>query len=172
SGRGARDRDTALRGDAIRGTDRRRLWIAPLVASLVAGIAFWRLVADRFGDRVALVATVLLLAGPYSVFLLAGYSEALFLAFAIPAWLCASRGRWIAAGILTAFASFTLINGVFLAAALVVLVAIVLHHAGRHWFWRAVGLGAIGVTGAAAYLVYLWVKTGDLFAWTTAQYVG
>ncbi len=148
------------------------LWLVPLIASLAAGIAFWRLVADRFGDRVALVATVLLLAGPYSVFLLAGYSEALFLAFAIPAWLCASRGRWLTAGILAGLASFTRINGVFLAAALVVLLAIALHRAGRRWFWRAVAMGAIGVSGAAAYLGYLWAKTGDPLAWTTAQYVG
>ena len=35
---------------------------------------------------------------PYAVFLAAGYSESLFLAFALSSWLAARRGRWLAAG--------------------------------------------------------------------------
>lgn len=148
------------------------LWLVPLVASLAASILFWRIAADRFGDRVALGADVLLLAGPYSVFLLADYSEALFLAFGLAGWYAASRGRWLAAGLLLAGASFTRINGAFLVVGAMVLFAIVARRAGRRWLVRTLALGALGVAGTAAYFGYLWAMTGDLLAWTHAQYVG
>ncbi|HEY3033959.1 MAG TPA: mannosyltransferase family protein [Streptosporangiaceae bacterium] len=100
-------------------------WIlAGLVISFVAGgigvMALARLAADEFGTRVGGRAVLLLCVSPLAVFLSAGYTEALFLGFAMPAWLAARRGRWASAGLLAAGASCTRISGLFLAAALIV----------------------------------------------------
>lgn len=146
--------------------------IVVLVASLVAGILLWRIVADRFGDRIALAATVLFFAGPYSVFLVASYSEALFIAFGLAAWLCASRGRWISAGVFGALATVTRINGVFLVVGMVIMFAIIEHRAGRRFVARAIAMAAMAAAGVIAYFVYLYANTGDLLAWSHAQQVG
>ncbi|GAA3080751.1 hypothetical protein [Streptosporangium carneum] len=90
------------------------------VAAVVAAVALARL-ADFEGPRGAgWRAVAALLLWPTSVFLFAGYSETLFLAFAIPAWLAARRDRWPLAAGLAACASCVRITGLFLALALVV----------------------------------------------------
>jgi hypothetical protein len=148
------------------------LWAAAAIASLLAGIGLWKLAADRFGPRVAAGATVLLLAGPYSVFLAASYSEPLFLAFAVFAWYHARKGRWLAAGILAAGASLTRIDGVFLALALGVLS---LQGQGGSWrsrLPRAVGLVAVALSTVVGYFVYLWAMTGNPVEWLSAEKQG
>ncbi|OEJ34937.1 hypothetical protein BGK67_29645 [Streptomyces subrutilus] len=47
-------------------------------------------------------AVLFLLFSPCAVFLAAGYTEALFLALALPAWLAALRRNWPAAAVLAA----------------------------------------------------------------------
>ncbi len=100
-------------------------WIvAGLLISFVGGgiavMAMARLAEDEFGTGVGARAALLLCVSPLGVFLAAGYTESLFLAFAMPAWLMARRGRWLAAGALAAGASCIRITGLFLAAALIV----------------------------------------------------
>ena len=141
-------------------------------ASLVATVLFWLLVQQRSGGRAALAATVLFAAGPYSLFLVASYSEALFLAFALGAWLLAGRGYWFPAGVLAAGASLTRANGVFLIAALVVLYVIHRRSTGAPFFARALGLAALGFCGVGTYFLYLFARTGDPFAWTHAENLG
>jgi hypothetical protein len=65
-------------------------------------------------------AVVALLLSPYAVFLFAGYSEALFLAFALPAWLLARQRRWEAAALWATGAACVRVTGIFLALALIV----------------------------------------------------
>lgn len=150
------------------------LWAAAAIPSLAAAIGLWRLTAERFGPRVAAGAVVLLLAGPYAVFLAASYSESLFLAFAVFAWYQATMGRWIAAVILAAAASTTRIDGVFVAAALAVLYA----QAHRSTWWRpgrvlrAVAVFSGSVAGLGGYFVYLFARTGDPLEWLTAEHRG
>jgi len=161
------------------------LWAVSAIASLVGAVGLWRVAADRFGGRVAFGATVLLLAGPYSVFLAASYSESLFLAFAVFAWYHAARGRWVTSGLLAAAASFTRIDGLFLAAALG---ALYLHSArsgGRgsegsarqtpglpFHLRRAAGLVALAASTVVGYFVYLFAVTSDPLAWFTAEHAG
>lgn len=91
-----------------------------LFAGAVAVVALARL-GEFEGPRGAGPRAVfVLLLCPTAVFLFAGYSEALFLAFAIPAWLAARRGDWLVAGLLGAGASCVRITGLFLALALIV----------------------------------------------------
>ncbi|GAA3120480.1 mannosyltransferase family protein [Nonomuraea salmonea] len=74
--------------------------VVSLVSGAVAMVALARL-AETEGAH-GWAAVLGLLAFPMAVFLAAGYSESLFLAFAIPAWLAARQGRWPLAVVLAA----------------------------------------------------------------------
>jgi hypothetical protein len=153
-------------------------WVAAgLVISALAGtvamVALARLgelelpgpLASRCGPR----AVLYLVLSPYAVFLAAGYSEALFLGFALSSWLAARRGRWLAAGLLAGGAGLVRIDGAFLGLALLV-----------EWATRNVGprrvrdlpplVAPFVVT--AGYFVYLHHITGDWLAWSHAQAAG
>src|SRR4051794_22344570 len=90
------------------------------VACAVACVAMARLGALEAGREAASRAPLYLVLSPYAVFLFAVYSESLFLAFALPAWLAARRHRWVLAGVLGAGAATVRVTGLFLGAALVV----------------------------------------------------
>jgi Mannosyltransferase (PIG-V) len=111
-------------------------------------------------------AVLLLLLSPCAVFLAAGYTEALFMAFALPAWLAARRGNWMLAGLLGAGASTTRISGVFLGAALVV--EFLTARDGRRRWSQLPWLVLPGVP-VLAYFAYLHSRTGDWMAWQHAQ---
>lgn len=157
-------------------------WVlAGLLVSFVAGasaaVALARL-AELDGPRGAGERAVLLLTlSPAAVFLAAGYTEALFLGFALPAWLCARRGQWWAAGLLAAAASTTRVSGLFLAVALVVQFAVT---AGRDLRQApALVLPFLPVLGYMAYLRNLrgpCTPTSDRacgwLAWQRAQEAG
>lgn len=137
-------------------------------ACLVAVVALARLGAldgqAADGERAAW----LLLLSPAAVFLAAGYAEALFLALALPSWLCARRGRWAASGVLAACAALTRVNGVFLLAGLVVLFLTTRPRpAWSDLAWLALPLGVL-----AGYGVYLQTALGDPLAWLHAQSQG
>lgn len=144
--------------------------LVSLVAGTVAVVALARLAAldgpAQAGDR----AVLLLVLSPAAVFLAAGYTEALFLALSLPAWLAARRGRWWTAGVLAAGASSVRVTGLFLAVALVV-----------EWF---AGGGAGGrrpgdvpalslpFLPPLAFSAYLEATQGDSLAWVDAQKLG
>lgn len=101
------------------------LYACGLIVSLVAGafasVGLWRLGEAEGGPAAGRRAVLYLVLFPYSVFLFAGYSEALFLAFAVNAWVAARQHRWWLAGLLGAGASTTRITGICLGAGLGVL---------------------------------------------------
>lgn len=149
-------------------------WIAAgLLISLVAGafaaVALWRLAADEGGPESGSRAVIYLVIAPYAVFLFAGYSEAIFLGFALPAWYAMTQNRWRAAGLLAALSAFVRITGLFLALGLVVEYVVRKRRAGRpvpeaDAVWLLAPFAAMG-----AYVVWLHEKTGDWFAWQHAQ---
>lgn len=142
------------------------------VASLAAATVLWRLVETAHSPGAAAPATLLFLAGPYGVFLAADYSEAVFLAFALAAWYCATRNRWWLAGCWCAAATFTRINGCLLLAALVVQFVVDRRRAHRPVLaWQSCWVLVAG-SGVLAYFGYLAVRTGHVFAWLTAQKQG
>lgn len=146
-------------------------WIAAgLVVSFVAGavaaVALARLAAldGVDGGR----AVLYLVASPTAVFLFAGYSEALFLALALPGWLAARSGRWPAAGLLVAAACTVRVTGAFLAVALVVQYAVT-----RRGRVRADALWLLAPFAALlGYAAYLRATTGDWLRWFAAQEQG
>lgn len=139
---------------------------AGLVVSLVAGaVAVQGLGRLAALDGVAPDRAVLaLLLSPYAVFLAAGYSESLWLAFALTGWVCARNGRWALASLLVAGACTVRISGLFLFAGLVVQYAVTVRRPRRDAAWLV--LPPLALLGYAGYLHLI---TGDWLRWNHAQ---
>nr|WP_275655728.1 mannosyltransferase family protein [Streptomyces sp. OspMP-M43] len=138
-------------------------FLAGAVAVLaLARIARAYLPEDTAGRRTA----VFFLLSPCAVFLAAGYTEALFLAFALPAWLAALRHRWAWAGVLTTLATTVRVSGLFLAAAIALFFVL---SAREKRDRRAAGWTLLPALPPAAYSWYLHACTGDWMAWKHAQ---
>ncbi|WP_258177641.1 mannosyltransferase family protein, partial [Streptomyces solincola] len=141
--------------------------LVSLAAGAVAVVALARLARSYLPDTGAAGPrrTVLFfLLSPCAVFLAAGYTEALFLALALPAWLAARRGAWPQAAVLTALSATVRVSGLFLAAALL---AQFLLTARRPW--RQAPWLLLCALPPAAYTAYLYLHTGDWMAWKHAQ---
>lgn len=91
-----------------------------LVATIVATAYLIKLADRDVGSGAGSRAALYLLLFPTAVFLLAPYSEALFLAGAIPAFYYARAGHWRAAALPGAVAVATRAAGIFLLVALIV----------------------------------------------------
>jgi hypothetical protein len=146
-----------------------RNWVATeLLVSLIAGaialVALGRLAGAEHANRTVLY----LLCSPAAMYLMVGYSESVFLAFAIPAWLAATHGRYRLAALLTAAASLARIDGLFLLAGLLVMA--LTGEPGRRIRNAVTLLPAL--ISPAAYAVYLWAHTHRWNAWMHAQDIG
>ena len=140
--------------------------IAGMLISLVAGfaavLAIGRLVRQVGGDpRWGALAWVV---APTAVFLSAAYTEALFAAFAFWAWTLAKDGRWWWVALLAGLAGFVRPNGMFLAAALVVLVLTT-----RPFRWQHLLAAVAPLVSTAVFFYYLWTLTGNWNAWSQAH---
>lgn len=122
---------------------------------------------DAAADTAGRDAVFYFLLSPCAVFLAAGYTEAAFLAFALPCWLAALRGRWAAAGVLGAAACAIRVSGLFLAVALAV--RFLAEARASRTPWRQAGWLALPAAPAAAYTWFLHARTGDWMAWKHAQ---
>ncbi|GGV39622.1 mannosyltransferase family protein [Streptomyces spectabilis] len=141
--------------------------LVSFVAGAVAVLALARIARDHVphpdaGRR----AVLFFLLSPCAVFLAAGYTEALFLAFALPAWLAARRRAWPLAATLAALATTVRVSGLFLAAALAVhfLTTVRAHRDGRALPWLL-----LPALPPLAYSWYLKSRTGDWMAWKHAE---
>jgi hypothetical protein len=138
---------------------------AALVISSVAGyITFYllyQLAQELTGSSAIAKATVLSLAlFPTSFFLMAGYTEALFLALAIGSYLAARRGCWLAAGALVALATLTRLQGIILLLPLGLELWLTHRNDLRRWqAWPALGIAPAAL---ALYSLFIW-QTQSLF---------
>lgn len=145
--------------------------VAGLLISLVAGavavvalarVARLHLSHPDAGRRAALF----FLVSPCAVFLAVGYTEALFLAFALPAWLAAQRRDWPCAALLATAATAVRVSGLFLAAALALHFVLT---ARAHRQWRRLPWLALPALSPALYSAYLHAHTGEWMAWKSAE---
>ncbi|MFG2888241.1 mannosyltransferase family protein [Streptomyces sp. NPDC048248] len=138
-----------------------------LLSGAVAVLALARITRHHLPDTGAGRRTVLFfLLSPCAVFLAVGYTEALFLALALPAWLAAQRRNWPLAMTLAAAATAVRVSGLFLAAALVTHFLLTARSTRdlRRLPWLA--LPALPL---ALFSWYLHAHTGDWMAWKHAQ---
>jgi hypothetical protein len=140
-------------------------------ASVVAVAYLYRLAEDELGGDAGRRAALYLLFFPTAVFLVAPYSEALFLAGAIPAFYYARRGRWLAAGAFAAVSMGARAAGGFL------LVGLLFEFLRRRDFrrvsvMRALGGGAVALLPLLAFGVYLAQIKGDPLYFFTDQRLG
>ncbi|MFG2340723.1 mannosyltransferase family protein [Streptomyces yangpuensis] len=137
------------------------------VAGGVAVLALARIARDRLGDREGgRRAVTFLLVSPCAVFLAAGYTESLFLALALPAWLAAQRRNWATASVLTCLACSVRVTGLFLAAALAL--HFLLTARTRAAWLRAPWL-FLPALPPLLHSWYLHAWTGDWMAWKHSQ---
>ena len=137
--------------------------LVSLGAALVAFVLLYRLAEPRLGADGARRAVLYLAVFPTSLFLQAVYSEALFLALALAAFLLAERGRFAAAGAFAGLALLTRPAGLALLPALALLA----------WRTPARGRALAGLAVApalfAAFPLVLWAQVGDPWAFVDAQ---
>jgi hypothetical protein len=137
--------------------------IISLAASLGAFVLLHRLAEQRLGADGARRAVLYLAVFPMSLFLIAVYSESLFMLLALATFLLAERGRWLPAWTTAGLAILTRIAGLALLPALVFMA------------WRSVdrrrALAGIAIPAAlfAAYPAYLAATTGDAWAFISAE---
>jgi hypothetical protein len=137
--------------------------VISLAASLGAFVLLHRLAEERLGAEGARRTVLYLAVFPMSLFLIAVYSESLFLLLAVAAFVLAERGRWLPAWGVAGLSILTRIAGVALLPALAFMA------------WRSpdrrralAGL-ALPVVMFAAYPAYLAASTGDAWAFVSAQ---
>lgn len=153
------------------------VWAGVLISFLAGGVAAVSLAriaaleagSETFRARLAERTVLLFLLAPPAIFLAAAYTEALFLAFALPAWLAAKRGDWARAGLLAAGASCVRITGVFLAIALIV--EFLTARDGRRR-WSAAPTLLLPFLPVLAFVAFLYRRTGDWMRWQHAQEEG
>ena len=141
------------------------------LASLVAFAFLYELAERDAGKGAGRRAVVYLALFPTAVFLVAPYSEALFLAGAIPAFLFARQGRWALVGPAAAVAVATRAAGMFLLFGL----ALEFLRAGDlspAKLRRAAGALAVGALPLVAYCVYLAIAKDDPFRFFVDQRLG
>jgi hypothetical protein len=137
--------------------------LVSLAATLVSFFLLYRLAEDRLGADGARRAVLYLAVFPMSLFLQAVYSESLFLALALAAFVLGERRQWLGAGVATGLAVLTRISGIALLPALVLMA------------WRRPergrALASLGVAPLifAAYPLYLGLAQGDGFAFAKSQ---
>jgi Mannosyltransferase (PIG-V) len=140
-------------------------------SSVVAVAYLYRLAEEELGPDAGRRAALYLLFFPTAVFLVAPYSEALFLAGAIPAFYYARHRRWLRAGAFAALAMGARMAGAFL------LVGLALEWLRQRELNRAAVLrgllaGALALAPLVAYAAYLWQVNEDPLYFLTDQRLG
>ena len=139
------------------------------VASLAAGLLlYWLARADGETEEVARASVFYLLAFPTAYFLHIGYTESLFLALALGAFLAARVRCWWAAGLLAGLAAMARVNGLLLLPALAFEALDEYRREGRRarveWLWLLM-VGA----GFGVYLLINWWVFGQPLKFLSVQ---
>ncbi|WP_248958050.1 mannosyltransferase family protein [Sphaerisporangium perillae] len=142
--------------------------IISLVACAVVAVALSRL-AESYAKGSGRFAVAALFLSPFAAFLYTGYSESLFLALAICAWLLARNGRWDDAALCATAATVVRISGLFLALGLLIMFLVAANGRKAPGGWRALPWLALPGVPIVLYTVFQWTRTGDWLAYNTVQ---
>jgi Gpi18-like mannosyltransferase len=138
------------------------------VASLAAGLLLYRLAELDEQEPAARASVFFMFVFPTSYFLHIGYTESLFIALAVGAFLAARVRRWWLAGLLGALAAATRVNGLLLIPALASEALDEYKNEGRRWRreWLWVAAAALGF---GVYLLINWKVFGHPFEFLNKQ---
>lgn len=144
-----------------------RNWLdSALLLSLLAGCVTAVLLNRMAGSTRA---GLFLFTAPAAVFLTVGYSESVFLAFAVAAWYAARHAEWTTVALFGGLAGLTRVDGLALIPALALFALLRPGGAGR---LRAASTVAAAVLGPFMYVFYLKRATGSWTAWQAANRKG
>ena len=125
-------------------------------ATLAAAAGLYRLMRLDHGRATSRLGVLAMSVFPTAFVLVAPYSEAIFLAFAIWAFLFARTGRWSAAGVCALFAGLARLQGAFILPALAVEYWLSRRRVDRDAAWLLLGAG-----GPLIYLAINYLTFGD-----------
>jgi Mannosyltransferase (PIG-V) len=141
---------------------------------LVATILVHRLTDGWWGRETARRATILFVLFPGSVVFSMVYSEGLLLPLVAGCLYALERRRWVLAGVLAAFGTAVQPVGLVLAPVCLIAAALEIHRRG----WRSrearrsLLAPLLAPVGAACFMAFLWLWTGNPFANYIAQHHG
>lgn len=134
------------------------------VASFFAFYLLYQLASELTGSaEIARASVVALAIFPVAFFLMAGYTEALFLVLAIGAYLAARRERWLLAGALATLATLTRLQGILLLAPL--LLELLLAQQSRLKDWRPWLALLLAPATLMLFIVYIRLTEGLSLPW-------
>lgn len=145
-------------------------------ATLVSAVGLYRLIRLDHGRSTARLGVLAMSVFPTAFALVAPYSEAVFLAFAIWAFLFARTGRWQAAGVCALFAGLARIHGAFILPALAVEYWLARRRIDRDAGWLLLGAGgpliylAINALTFGDPLYFVGIQTSVFHVSTTAPW--
>ena len=147
-------------------------------ATIASAIGLYRLIRMDANRETARRGVLVMSVFPTAFSLVAPYSEAVFLAFGIWAFLFARQGRWREAGLCAFFAGLARIHGVFLLPALAVEYWLTRRRIGRDAAWLLLGAGgpivylAINFATFGDPLYFLGIQSSVFHVSTTAPWTG
>lgn len=145
------------------------LLIVANVAAVLAVLLLCRLLRQSRGDEVAVLSVALLSFYPGSLFLSAGYSEALALALILGFFILLGDGRYISASLCAGLAAATRPVGIVLAAVLLWELWLKFRADRRQFVGYAIPCTVIASSGLWIYAAYLAVAFGSPLAFIHAQ---
>jgi hypothetical protein len=137
-------------------------------ASLLAGLYLYKLTKIDYPDSTALKSVFYFFIFPTSYFLIAGYTESLFLVLTIGCFYYARRGSWFSAGMMGMLASATRITGLILIPSLICEFLSQKSKTESKSVKNAIFIGMIGF-GFIAYLMLNYAVFGNIFAFLEVQ---
>src|SRR5436305_400477 len=138
------------------------------VASLAVGLLLYRLAEIDEREATARASVFFMFVFPTSYFLHIGYTESLFIALAVGAFLAARLRNWRAAGLLGALAAAARVNGLLLIPALAFEAWDEHRNEGRRWRWEWLWVLA-AAAGFGGYLLINWKVFGHPFEFLNMQ---
>jgi hypothetical protein len=155
---------TRILGTILLGNNLAAALIISSLACFVAFYLLYQLTLELTGSAAsAKIAVIALAVFPTSFFLMAGYTESLFLALATGAYLAARRGFWLTAGTLAALATLTRLQGIILLLPLGLELILTRRQQLRRWqTWLAFSLAPAALL---LYILFIRLSTGIVFPW-------
>jgi hypothetical protein len=137
------------------------------IFGFTAAVSLYNLARKTFDSRAAVTACLIFSAAPTAIFFTSAYTEPLFLTLSSLFFIALYDRRWMAAALLAGAASCCRNTGVILS-----LIFVIEYFRGENkgrGFARPAIYILLSVCGLAAYMVYLYLRTGDPFYFISVQ---